>query len=223
MTTLSAPMRLALLTAAAATAAALATPAQAVTLVQGSDTALPGTTAAAEPQLAGVIIEDWLQPFSYAAYGGTVSGNVQSRVVRSSGDGTLDFYWRVLVDEQAAGPVASLRLGHFVAPEYDANWRIDGLGSEAPYAAHLFDASTGFVNFKFHAVQPGESSNFVFFDSSATAYAKTAIYDLTALGTEGISTSYQTFAPAVPEPASYTMLALGLAAFGLAMRRQRPL
>ena len=59
----------------------------------GSNPALPGTTVAAEPQLAGVIIVDDLIPFSFPiASGGNILGDVQVRIVRSDLDSTLDFY-----------------------------------------------------------------------------------------------------------------------------------
>ncbi|UUZ49732.1 hypothetical protein LP420_05975 [Massilia sp. B-10] len=44
------------------------------------------------------MLEDEIQAFSFVANGGVISGTVQSRVVRSTLDGTLDFYWRVVSD-----------------------------------------------------------------------------------------------------------------------------
>jgi len=70
---------------------ALAGSAQAVVLPPGATVNLPGTTVAADPALAGVVEIDELVPFSFAAGGGTISGDVQVRVVRSSVDNTLDF------------------------------------------------------------------------------------------------------------------------------------
>ena len=60
---------------------AAAAAAHAVNLTPGAWTALPGTTVATEPQLAGTVLEDSLTSFSFAAYGGMVSGTVQSRSV----------------------------------------------------------------------------------------------------------------------------------------------
>jgi hypothetical protein len=65
--------------------------AQAVSLNVGDTLALPGTTVAAEPKLGGTVLIDENIPFAF----GTITGHVQQRIVKSSVDGSLDFYWRV--------------------------------------------------------------------------------------------------------------------------------
>jgi hypothetical protein len=202
--------------------------AQAVTLIPGTAVSLPGTTAAAEPQLAGLILEDVVVPFSFSNGSGTISGTVQSRVVRSI-DGTLDFYWRVINDPNSAAGIGSFRLGNFAAPEYNANWRIDGLGNVAPDSAYLFVAPPpGYINFNFNnaragaTLAPGSESYFLLMDTSASNYAKTAVYDVANAGQTHISGLFETFAPApVPEPATYGMVLAGLAAVGVAAKRRR--
>ena len=189
--------------------------AQAVILTPNSFTLLPGTTSSAEPQLAGIVIIDEDQPFSFSAYGGTVSGNVQVRIVRSV-DNTLDFYWRIFNDAKSAGAIDALRLGDFLSPEYNANYRTDGLGDLGPDRAKLFTSPyDGFVNFVFSDyLAPGQSSLFFFLDTTATNYARTAVYDLTTRLEGQFSRNYDTYAPAsVPEPA--TMLYLGSGLVGL--------
>jgi PEP-CTERM motif-containing protein len=197
-----------------------ALPAGAVVLLPGDNLALPGTTVAAEPQLAGLIIVDDLIAFSFS--GGTITGEVQERIVRSTVDGTLDFYWRIINDATSTGAVGSLRLGNFVSPEYNANYRIDGVGDIGPDRAHRFTPNDTFVNFIFtDGVAPGDSSNFFFLDTTATNYAPTARFDLTDTGVGPISGEFLAYSPApeVPEPGTIGLVGVGVAL--VAWRRHR--
>lgn len=197
---------------------------QAVALVPGVLTALPGTTVAADPQLAGLVIEDKLFNYSMTTAIGLVTGQIQSRVVRSSADGTLDFYWRVTNDPNSLDDVGYFRIGLFNAPEYNSNYRIDGVGDLAPVSAFRFSGgSESYVNFAFFStsptgassgLRPGQSSNFILMDTSATQYAETAIMDVADFGTANISGLFAAFTPAVPEPQSYGLMALGLLMLG---------
>ncbi len=126
--------------------------AHAALLNPGDTLPLPGTTVVVEPQLAGTVLVDELIPFSFSAgIGlGNITGEVQQRIVRSSVDGTLDFYWRVTNDPNSAAAIGSFRLGNFVSPEYNANWRIDSIGVRAPDSATRFLGSfDSYVNFTF--------------------------------------------------------------------------
>lgn len=203
----------------------LAGAANAVVLPPGTTQPLPGTTVAADPQLAGVVEVDEIVPFSFAAYGGTVSGDVQVRVVRSSVDGTVDFYWRVFNDEESSGAIGSFRLGEFVTDVYDADWRIDGLGSVAPGSAHRFGgAFDSFVNFNFgDLLAPGETSRFFFLDTGATSYARNIIWDLANVDHTQISGLFSGYGPiaTVPEPGTATLMLLAFGALGAAARRKR--
>jgi len=203
-----------------------ASPAQAVLLGPNQTLPLPGTTVAAEPQLAGLIIVDEIIPFSFASISdaGTILGTVQQRIVRSDLDGTLDFYWRVINDAASAGVIGSFRIGQFVSPEYNANYRTDGLGDVGPQQAHRFDAPlesyVNFLGFPTAGLLPGDSTFFMFMDTTATAYAPTAIFDVTNSNQTSISQLFTAYSPANPVPEPATGLLLGLGLMG-AIRRSR--
>jgi len=217
---------------AAATFTLCVTSAEAVLLNPGDNLALPGTTVAAEPQLAGTVLVDELIPFSFSAGSGlsNITGEVQQRIVRSSVDGTVDFYWRVVNDANSAASISSFRVGDFVSPEYNANWRIDGVGDIGPDAAHRFAGTeSSFVNFLFgsnaagagSSLAPGQSSKFFFFDTTATNYAKTARYDMTGTGSGPISASFAAYSPStVPVPAAGWLFGSGVVALGGFLRKQ---
>ena len=218
----------------AALAAALAmlahAPAQAVALTEPvapsnfADTALPGTTVAARPELAGTVLEDVITPFSFLG----ITGTVQNRVVRETASGTLDFIWKINVDSVDTGGqgVRAFRLIGFGHDNIvDADWRIDGQGSVSPDTARLFREAvqpTGAVNFLFDTgVNSGQQSNFFFLHTSATSYSQSASFDLLGGAGLGLSPVFSTFAPAVPEPGSFALAVAGLAVAGLVVRRRQ--
>lgn len=200
------------------------------------DTSLPGTTSGLRPELAGLVIEDVSQPFSKPEL--NISGNVQSRVVRETASGTLDFVWRITVDPTSTGGgVSAFRLSDFGFSNItDGDWRVDSLGSVHPRTARVFNPAAdpatagGSVSFIFidPIVLPGDpasdlnGSHTFFLRTTATNYAMTAMYDL-LVGANGAPTaiSYSTFAPAeVPEPTTAFIAFLGLA-FASAVRKSR--
>jgi hypothetical protein len=191
--------------------AVVAATSQAVPLIPGVYTPLPGITS-----IPGTVVQDVLTPFSFSADGGTISGEVQNRVTLKA-DGTYLFEWRVFNDSTSAGAVQDLRLGNFITDAYDGNWESAGLGDVNPTQAFLFTGSAGDVNFTqpsgASSLAPGLSSYFFYLNTDATKYGLVAEYDLTNEGQSDISGEYSTFAPmSTPEPASFGALGIGVLA-----------
>ncbi len=204
--------------------------AQAGTVSPGSTVALSGTTVVAEPDLAGTIVQDDVTPFTICCNNGNtgapvdITGTVQERVVLAA-DGYYDFYWRVSVDSTSTAALGYFRLGDVGAltANYNVNYRTDGLGSTAPVSITRFSGSQASdYNFNFvpGGIAPGSTSFFLFMDTTATSYGKTALYDLTDLGQDLISTSFATWGPAaVPLPATAWLFSSAFGALVLMRRR----
>lgn len=164
-----------------AAAAVVAAPALAVPTHTGEGTyALPGTTAAAEPTLAGMVLKDELVPFKvYAtkdvkpmtAIVGT--GTIQVRVVKAQ-DGTLTFYWKVNYDAGSQPVLRTVLVDKVPDRAYDVNWRKDGLGSAAPSQVKVVKYPDGHIQYRFlfdnQPIAPGQSSRFFYLKTGATAY-----------------------------------------------------
>lgn len=205
------------LVAAALLALAAAYEAQAVPVTPGAaPVAQPGTTLAANGALAGIVLQDALTPWSSAVdpiYGfAGAQGQLQSRVVRETGTGTLDFYWRITVDGVSypndvpdALTISGLALPAFqTGSAFDADYRIDGVGDTVPIDASATSTALTW-DFQPSSFGPNGSSYFLLLHSNATTY------DAGAVASFGV-TSVPTFEPsAVPEPGSIALLLAGLA------------
>lgn len=160
--------RMILLAGLAVAAPALAVP----TGVTAFELPLPGTTAAAEPVLNGTVVSDKLVPFAIAGGSASASGTLQVRVVRNAA-GKLAFYWKINNSAASTGTIQSLSFTGFAKQPYDANWRMDGLGTVPPssVAGNIspIDFKTWICGFRFKTpIKPGESSRFFFLRSEAT-------------------------------------------------------
>ena len=188
--------------------------------------AQPGTTLAADPSLAGSVLADvttaWSSPIDPMYGFPGAQGDVQARVVRETGAGTLDFYWRITVDGVSypndvplAFTVSGLSLSSFAGgAAFDADWRSDGTGDVAPADASATATSVTW-DFTAGAFGPATSSYFVFLRSTATSFDDAAAVHFGA-------TTAGAFAPsAVPEPAGAGLAMAGLALLAAARRRDR--
>jgi hypothetical protein len=205
--------------------------ASAVTVAPGATVDLPGTTAAAEPHLAGTVLVDELHNFSLPAGWNDpslITGTVQQRVVREDSTGTLDFYWRIT--NLSGGSLGYFRVGNFANAVFDANYRADGLGDVGPTSITRFNGGIydNYANFNFadasgvDTLASGQSSLFMFLHTDATQYAKTAFFDVASSLSYNASQTFDAYAPAVPEPESYAMLMAGLGLIGYIARRKKP-
>jgi hypothetical protein len=135
----------------------------------GPPVALPGTTAAAEPDLAGTVLHDKLLPFTI----GTPTqfkGVLQDRVVRSTKTGTLHFYKFIRQTESGPkGSVTEVAVESFnKAKKLEADWRSDGLGTIAPVTAQRSPGVGSRVTFAFkpQTLVAGRESRFFFVKTS---------------------------------------------------------
>ena len=138
---------------------------------------LSGRSLVDQPDLAGTVLAD--EVFNFTDLTFTVTGEVQSRVVRTS-SGTLDFYFRmrsltdgalrdVIFGTQLTGPILT-----------DADYRLDGLGDVGPTRAERDDygedgaiRSTKRIAFTFgKPVTPGHSSRFIYIKTDHRTYTR---------------------------------------------------
>ena len=163
-------------------------------------------------------------PFSFADGVGNISGTVQQRVVRSTVDNTIDFYWRIFNDANSSDGINLLHVGDFNASFYDVNWRIDGLGDVAPTEGlrHLAPISNAFDYLFADLLQPGTTSKFVFIDTDALSYTRTATFHLLDLDRVSSSMIFTAYGPStVPEAGSLALVVAGLSAIAFTRRRKQ--
>lgn len=234
-------MRLTPILLVSAAVIALAAPAHAAsTIIAGPGSyGVGATTSAEEPDLAGVVLEDRLQPFTInGADGGLVTGVIQERVVRSDVTGFLHFYHRVTLET-----IEGFDIGSYIEwLDFDpvatgdplaVGRRTDGLGSPTGSSYDL--AATGQSRFDFNLLDldpanAGFSTQFHYVKTNATHYALTGQlrlsgFEFIGFDAEGIASDWlPTFAAAVvPEPQGWVIMIAGFGLAGAAVRRRRGL
>lgn len=225
-------------TAAFAAAFAAGSTAGAVVVAPGAGSMLTGTTSAANPALAGTVINDNLIPWSITdGMGATlVSGNLQNRVTRSDALGTLIFAPRltdIVYGSMGAPQSLSLSLSPYGPGALDVDYRLDGLGEAAfPIVARSGSGDSLFF-FGLGEGMPGfESSRFLSILSTATEFGLTGMF--TIIATFGVdppmmfSTTVDGLAVpgtgddgVIPLPAAAPLFLGALAIGGVGLRRRR--
>jgi hypothetical protein len=235
-------------TAAAVALAFASTAALAIPVAPGTVVAVGGTTAAARPELEGLVLADTLRPFSITLpiAGHAITGVIEDRVVRSDLDGTLHFYTRI-TDVLYSFPggaglafcctgVSGFGRANFEGWATDMDWRIDGLpvppdAFTAPaFATRSNPGSTaGFVfgtidDFgPLPGVETGADSKFAFIATDAYHYDERGTMNV--YWWDGSQYFYGqvggVYQPTVPEPSTWALMALGLVGVGAVARRSR--
>jgi hypothetical protein len=189
-----------------------------IPLLPGDTVSLSGTTVADRPELAGLVIEDILRPFSMDFGGIIVTGIVQERVVHSDIDNVPIFEFRIFNDPISAGSIPFIVLEKFTGYSTDVDYIIDGISGINPDTAFrlpiMFDGEE--VRFDFHSgIAPGESSSFFFIKTNATEYADTGLAFIGGVNTNATISSFEP----IPEPSTMLLLGSGLLSL-VAFRRK---
>ncbi|MCG8488202.1 MAG: VPLPA-CTERM sorting domain-containing protein [Chromatiales bacterium] len=206
------------------------TTASAAILSPGSNIDLNGTTAAADPDLAGTVVHENLIGFTLTDPSGAtlLTGNYLDRVIRSTNTGQLIFSGRLQDLTNVGGNSVGIddwSVSGFSGYQTDVEYRSDGLGDVGPYlAARSGDGDNIIFEFDFQ-LEPPESSlpssiatDATLFDLSGTAFfsiENLITFDDLEIELTGIA------APSpVPLPAAFWMFGSGLIGL-IGIQRQR--
>jgi hypothetical protein len=146
-----------------------------VLLGPGASLAVPSTTAATEPDLAGSVIHDALVPFTIKAPAGGAlcRGHLQDRVVRSTKTHRLDFYYRIR-DTLGTGAVVGFQTARFGGLALRVAYRTDGLGTVPPRVASRSTGAGALVTFRLTdppvSCAKRQESRFILIKTPATTF-----------------------------------------------------
>lgn len=146
--------------------------------IGASPTFLPGTTAAAEADLAGTVLIDNLIPFTIknAAGAPLFEGVLQDRVSRSTRTGLLNFDFRIRNTKRGLnGIIRSVITKSFASsPRLLVDWRPDGMGQVNPVQAQRGTATGSVVEFDFDIADQllvgGTESKFFYIKTFSKSY-----------------------------------------------------
>jgi hypothetical protein len=144
----------------------------------GEFTPLSGTTEAARPALAGLVLHDALQDILLVGATGEVAVQIQLRVVRSNETGLLDFYYRILTGASPLSGSADTVVIWVPPPSAGitvtfADFRPDGLGTTAP-DKFVYGAPRNKYTFTFSKGVPANTgTRFFFISTNARHYSDT--------------------------------------------------
>ncbi|MGH7122665.1 MAG: hypothetical protein ACREFP_27345 [Acetobacteraceae bacterium] len=191
------PARIAIFAACYLTILAGAAAASAV-LLPGATISVPPTTAAAEPDLAGVVIHDALIPFTIRAANGALvcEGVLQDRVVQSNQTHALHFYYRIR-GTRGPGVISEVVTTGFGKISLRVAHRTDGLGTVPPRVANRNASPGAVVTFRFTDPRllcvRNEESRFILVKTPVTKYRTGGATKIVA--SNGAGTSVPTVMP----------------------------
>ncbi|MEC9341672.1 MAG: hypothetical protein VX663_09345 [Pseudomonadota bacterium] len=212
-------------------------PAQAAVVLPGSLGNLVGTTVAAEPDLAGLVVNDNPIRFDFPATALTDAlGAVQNRVVESGNLGTLIFAPRIAVTANTGVgdfQILGFSVDGYAGWETNIEFRTDGLGDVGPdYVFRSPDGDT--LTFLYDSSNPinlpggivGENSLFPSILTNATSFSLTGLMTLfgidTANPSEIIAVRVSGVAvPEIPIPATALLFGSGALLVGWVSGRRK--